>query len=79
MVIDSITNVMVDTVHEFLPRIHAGWKKSHHPQGVQTVFMAAKELKATKENEQGLRDLLEMLRLQSRRWYIASEWSACSI
>lgn len=76
MVIDSITNVMVDTVHEFLPRVHAGWKKSRHPQGIQSVFMAAKGLKATMNNEHGLRELLEMLRVQSRRWCIASEWLA---
>ncbi|KAE8387435.1 hypothetical protein BDV23DRAFT_174674 [Aspergillus alliaceus] len=78
MVLESMTTIMVDTVHEFLPRIYAGWPKSHHPQGTQSVFQAANVLLSllhTTTDRSALDELKEMLTLQSCRWRIASRYS----
>ncbi|PWY96493.1 hypothetical protein BO94DRAFT_13350 [Aspergillus sclerotioniger CBS 115572] len=75
MVIESMTTIMVDTVHDFLPRIYAGWPKSHHPQGTQSVYLAALELLSKQESPRSRANLIslkEMLRLQSRRWGVAA-------
>lgn len=74
MAIESMTTVMVDTVHQFLPRIRTGWFKSHHPQGIHSVFMAASTLvhsTAIRTGPGGLAEMKEMLEVQSRRWHIA--------
>jgi hypothetical protein len=76
MAIESMTSIMVETVREFLPRIYAGWSKSRHPQGIQSVFTAALALihsQATRTDQTGLKELKEMLNIQSRRWQIAGK------
>ncbi|PYH88312.1 hypothetical protein BO71DRAFT_143295 [Aspergillus ellipticus CBS 707.79] len=77
MVTDSMTTIMVDTVHDFLPRIYAGWPKSHHPQGTQSVYQAALALlplQGLRKSKADLEELKEMLGLQSRRWAIAAKY-----
>jgi hypothetical protein len=74
MAIESITGITVETVREFLPRIYAGWFKLHHPQGAQSVFIAALallHLPASQPEQTGLEELKDMMRIQSRRWHIA--------
>ena len=76
MAIESMTAIMVETVRDFLPRIYSGWKKSHHPQGIQSVFMAADALVDAQQigtNRECLEQLKEMLRVQSKRWRIAGK------
>lgn len=74
LALSSMTTMMIDTVREFLPHIHAGWTKSHHPQGIHPVFLAACQVRASGGADggpDGLRELKEMLHVQSRRWTLA--------
>ncbi|KAH8698402.1 hypothetical protein BGW36DRAFT_145370 [Talaromyces proteolyticus] len=76
MAIETMTRIMVETCREFLPKIYAGWSKSHHPHGTQLVFLAALQLRrshATTSGQGNLGILKEMLQIQSRRWHIAAK------
>ena len=78
MVIETMTTIMVDTIHDFLPRFNAGWPKSHHPQGTQSVYLAALALLLKQGSPRSRADLgvlKEMLRVQSRRWAIAGKYT----
>ncbi|CRG88789.1 Photosystem I P700 chlorophyll a apoprotein A2 2 [Talaromyces islandicus] len=75
MAIESIITITVETVRDFLPRIYAGWFKSHHPQGVQSVFLAAISLLHLGSSDNtSIEELKEMMAIQSRRWNIAAEY-----
>jgi hypothetical protein len=69
-----MTRIMIDTCRIFVPRIYAGWKKSHHPHGIHLVFLAALHvvrLPRETASREDLDTLKETLRIQSGRWHIA--------